>query len=900
MSALRTAALGAAGQLSLGSLFVRLTLDSAQFTQGWATAQSTVASSSVAITTAATSMVAAAGLAFTAIAVLGVREAAKFEQSFAQVRRTVDATEEQFTQMASQFRQLAKEIPVDVNAINKTAAAAGALGIPTKDIVEFTKVMTDMGATTNMTAIQAATSMGKIANIMGNTGDDFGRMGSAVLKLGVSTAATESEITTMASRLAGSGRIIGLTTAEVLGLAASLASVGVRAEVGGTMTSQVIEIMAKASHEGGMALLGLAQIAGVSMAQFSHTIKTAPMQAITEFFEGLKAVDKEGGNVFKSLDNVGIEGQRVALHLLQAAGASEKLAGWTQIGTTAWEENTARAKATSEIYGTFISQLKMTLGDLRDLAISIGQELIPVLETLNVMFRGSMKDADGLGGVVKDFTKNVAPAFLFVLATIGDIVYGWQVVIKAGQIGFLAMFLAIAKFGEGTVNALAKGAEMFANSWIWSINKVIVAINFWMPIAVKAINMVIEGFNLLVPAANAVATLKFDNLKEIKYVTAKVDPASKETVDALTLALAEANAEFDALADKGKFSDRLEVAFKKVTWEIENTRKMTIDCLHTIGAVADKTTDSIVKAADRLPQMTKEMRKTWQELLNLTTKQEEGPKLGSDLTGKGSAMKQFQDPGVAAAMKMAEEQKVAEKHLADLQKMNDKEVEMTAAMNTEKEKLIKAYNEKLKNLQLAQATVVVQGGQKMFEDLGNAVKGYAGEQSAAYKAMFAASKAFAIAESVIKIQQGIAGALGATPFYPVGLVNLMGVMSAAAGIVSTINSVALTFGGGKAAGGPVSPGMAFMVGERGPEMFTPAQRGTIIPNSAMGGSGTQVIINNHTDAVPQVTEKGEGDNRTIEIMLRRVKSEISSEIRDGRGDVGKSMETTFGLRRGSK
>ena len=49
------------------------------------------------------------------------------------------------------------------------------------------------------------------------------------------------------------------------------------------------------------------------------------------------------------------------------------------------------------------------------------------------------------------------------------------------------------------------------------------------------------------------------------------------------------------------------------------------------------------------------------------------------------------------------------------------------------------------------------------------------------------------------------------------------------------------FGGGKAAGGPVAGGTTYLVGEKGPELFTPSGSGTIIPNGAFGGSGSNVI-----------------------------------------------------------
>lgn len=54
--------------------------------------------------------------------------------------------------------------------------------------------------------------------------------------------------------------------------------------------------------------------------------------------------------------------------------------------------------------------------------------------------------------------------------------------------------------------------------------------------------------------------------------------------------------------------------------------------------------------------------------------------------------------------------------------------------------------------------------------------------------------------------------------------------------------IAGVFGGGRAAGGPVSAGTTYLVGENGPELFTSSTSGTIIPNGAMGGSGTTVNI----------------------------------------------------------
>lgn len=51
------------------------------------------------------------------------------------------------------------------------------------------------------------------------------------------------------------------------------------------------------------------------------------------------------------------------------------------------------------------------------------------------------------------------------------------------------------------------------------------------------------------------------------------------------------------------------------------------------------------------------------------------------------------------------------------------------------------------------------------------------------------------------------------------------------------------FGGKRAAGGPVYPSNAYLVGEKGPEMFVPSGAGRIVPNHQLGGGGVVVNIN---------------------------------------------------------
>lgn len=87
-----------------------------------------------------------------------------------------------------------------------------------------------------------------------------------------------------------------------------------------------------------------------------------------------------------------------------------------------------------------------------------------------------------------------------------------------------------------------------------------------------------------------------------------------------------------------------------------------------------------------------------------------------------------------------------------------------------------------------------------FDSLASIARDSLGEQSAVYKAMFAISKAFAIADSIVKIQLGIANALS-RPF-PENIAAAAAVAAQAANIVSNIQAVSLAFADGGYVQGP--------------------------------------------------------------------------------------------------
>ena len=200
--------------------------------------------------------------------------------------------------------------------------------------------------------------------------------------------------------------------------------------------------------------------------------------------------------------------------------------------------------------------------------------------------------------------------------------------------------------------------------------------------------------------------------------------------------------------------------------------------------------------------------------------------------------------------------------------------------------------------QAAQNATTLQNFGALFGSVADLTKSYAGEQSSTYRAMFAVSKAFSIAQSIVAIQAGIAQA-AANP-WPTNLAAMASVAASTAGIISTIQSA--NFGGGRQYGGPVSSGSLYRVNETGrPEMFTaangsqymmPTASGNVTPADQVGGGGGavqwQVIINN---APPGTTASVDQQARLVRVAV----AEVAGQIGSNSGQVWSAMRSATNI-----
>ncbi len=273
------------------------------------------------------------------------------------------------------------------------------MGVSSKDVVDFTRVMINMGEATNLTADEAATSLAQMMNIMQTAPGDVERLASTIVMLGNNGASTEKDITEMALRIAGAGKQIGLTEANVVSFANAMASVGIRAEAGGSAISRVFVMMSDAVNDGGEKLTAFASVAGMTAQEFATAYRDRPAEAIDTFVQGLGRIGESGGDVFGTLADLGIKSVEMRDVLLRLSGAGTLLADSLDDGNTAWEENSALAEEAGKRYETTQARIDIAKNSLIDFAIDVGGVMLPFIADL----------ADGVASLFQWFTDLPAP-----------------------------------------------------------------------------------------------------------------------------------------------------------------------------------------------------------------------------------------------------------------------------------------------------------------------------------------------------------------------------------------------------------------------------------------------------------------------------------------------------------
>lgn len=273
-------------------------------------------------------------------------------------------------------------------------------------------------------------------------------------------------------------------------------------------------------------------------------------------------------------------------------------------------------------------------------------------------------------------------------------------------------------------------------------------------------------------------------------------------------------------------------------------------------------------------------------------------------TGTGVSFTDTEKDRMAQELQRLQESFLTELQMIDLQEQQKLEklevwrqadiagLENYETLKTQVQKQAEAERNKLT---AANTSAMLQNSSNLFDGMAGLAETFAGEQSGVYKVMFAASKAFAIADSIMKIQQGIANA-AAMPF-PANLGAMATVAAQTASIVTTIQGTQMQ---GMAHDGidsiPKEGTWLLDKGERVVDSRTNSDLKQYLSNQNQSGPAAnwQVIIN---EAPPGTTANIDHDAQIIEIAVGKAVATIEENVSRGGNSTANTFEQSYGLNR---
>ena len=391
-----------------------------------------------------------AGLALTGFAGLAYKTAIDYQANFAQVARTTGLTGVAAQQLNQQLIGLSQQLPASFKDITGVAALAGQLGIANNEITNFTESTIKFSATTNVGVNDAATAFGRLNALLPDVKGNFNGLGSEILNVGINSVATESQIVSIASRLAGIGSAAGLTSDQIIGLSGALASIGIQPELAqGTITRLFTKIQV-AIADNSAELQKFGALSGQTGEQFKAAWGQDAGAELTKMLNGINTA---GPGAIQAIQDLGITSSRDIPTLLKMAQNTDILTQALSDAKSQVKDGTALNDSYATTAGTVSSMLTKLTNNFGALLDAIGKSstgIAPVIEDLNKLLAWATQMASSPAGST--------------LAAIGVALIGLVGITSLAAAGFLRMAASAAAVTTAQASAGVSGG-LLSGAW---------------------------------------------------------------------------------------------------------------------------------------------------------------------------------------------------------------------------------------------------------------------------------------------------------------------------------------------------------------------------------------------------------------------------------------------------
>lgn len=415
--------------------------------------------------TAGSTATAALTVPIVGAAAICIAKASEMESAFANVRKTVDATAEEYEGLYNAAIEMSKVHPIEASEVANIQSLGAQLGIAKENLAGFAEVVYGLDIATNLSAEEGATQLAQFANICGTSQIELSNVGSTLVALGNTSATTEADIMNLGMRFAAAGTQAGMSAADVLAVSASLASLGLEAEAGGTAISMTIAGIDKDVATNGANMETWAQLAGMSVEEFAAAWKRggdSTTDAFIKVIEGMAATEDAGGNLTVMLEELGIDGIRQSDAMKRLAGNTGLLSKSVETANQAYAENSALTNEVANFEDTFASKLQVTKNKLTAVAIEAGG---PLLDAFGSVIDSAEPLIDGIADAAKVFSEMDEGQQRLVIGLAATAAAIGPVATVGGKL--VSMFSAIPR---GIGKAAAKFAELAVEAKAAAIN----------------------------------------------------------------------------------------------------------------------------------------------------------------------------------------------------------------------------------------------------------------------------------------------------------------------------------------------------------------------------------------------------------------------------------------------
>ena len=308
-----------------------------------------------------------------------IQQYATMEEAKANVRKYTGLSKEDVDDLNESLKKL--DTRTSREQLNALAGDAGRLGITAKErILEFVQAADIINvALGDDLGDGAVANVGKLAMLF----EEDRRLGlkqamlstaSTINELAQNSSAGAGYLEDFTARVAGVGKMVGLTQPQIMGFAAVLDESMLQDETAATAFSQLVSKIYQEPAK-------FAQYAGKSVKEFSNLLKTDANAAILAFFQNLKA---QGGfeKIAPILEDMNLSGTRATGVLSTIADKLGNVAKMQKLATDAYNDGTSANKEFGTQMETVQAKLNKAENDARDLREELGKQLLPAYVAL--------------------------------------------------------------------------------------------------------------------------------------------------------------------------------------------------------------------------------------------------------------------------------------------------------------------------------------------------------------------------------------------------------------------------------------------------------------------------------------------------------------------------------------